>query len=82
MNGDFLLTDGITMLTLSPVSARARTWVSNNLEICARYLLAWGAVRTAPGYMVDVILPEVRKAGLTVGGDLDVEGRVRVMVQG
>lgn len=76
---DFTATDDFSEIIMHANTKAAKAWMASNVS-------QKGALRsigfaTAPGYMVNHVLPELRAAGLTVDGDVDTEGRAKIRVR-
>lgn len=77
---DFTATDDFSRIILCANTSAARAWIK--AQRFGAMSIASGAVfATAPGYMVSHVLPELRAAGLTVDGDVDTDGRVKIRVR-
>lgn len=77
MIADFEATDAYSEIVLTPLTKRARDWAAQNGG--SMYFSA--ALHAAPGYMMHHVLPDIRAAGLTVDGDIDDHGRVKIRIR-
>lgn len=74
---DFTSTDEWSEIIMRPNTVKALDWVKKNVKFGVRD----GGFATAPGYMVNKVLPELRAAGLTVDGDVDTDGRAKIRIR-
>lgn len=79
MTADFEATDNYSHITLSPRTVAGREWIKTNVSPSGRD--ANFSIQPYPGYFVNKILPELRAAGLTVDGDIDDHGRVKIRIR-
>lgn len=75
---DFTATDNFTDVVLTPNTDAARDWVKAHGFKARR---PDGSVAAFPGYVIHVFLPHIRAAGLTVDGDIDDQGNVKIRVR-
>lgn len=78
---DFAATDDFSEIVLRATSERGRKWALKHAGKALRPDQHVVSFASAPGYMMHTILPELRAAGLTVDGDIDTEGRVKIEVR-
>jgi hypothetical protein len=76
---DFTIDDRITTFLVTPLTPEAFKWIDGYLPKGAP------AERTGfiipPGFLAHKMLPAIRAAGLTAGGDVDEQGRITLRVQ-
>lgn len=76
---DFTATDDFSEIIMRANTQKARDWMTANVS--QRGALRSIGFATAPGYMVNHVLPELLAAGLTVDGDVATDGRAKIRVR-
>lgn len=79
---DFQIDDRITTFLVTPKTVKAVVWASKYFAnaVPERDGPGYGYV-IPPGFLAHKMLPEIREAGLTVDGDVDENGNIRLRVQ-
>lgn len=76
---DFTATDDFSEIIMHANTKAAKAWMAVN--VTQKGALRSIGFATAPGYMINRVLPELRAAGLTVDGDVDTDGRAKIRVR-
>lgn len=76
---DFLIDDQVTTLLVTAQNQTASDWLDHFMS--GRGHEGPNAVRLPPGFLAHTVLPAIREAGFTAGGDVNEKGEIVLRVQ-